>query len=467
MPPTPLDAPPHVRLRRAVRLVAAAVGLVLAASCMSEAGGSSAPAPAAGSVGPGSDALGALREPAGTDLTRLPVGDGRVSTERPARGVVFICQPGTGGGGADADGPWIHGDTFDLTAKATVDGAVRWPQAQMRMEQRAGRLVLTGNGLPVGSTTGAFPVAPSDDAYRWDRNPNRIAAQSVRWSLPGRPAPAPSPSCLPKGPIGLATNGVALFNAVDLNDKDAVAHEVQDTCAGHPEATSLYHYHSISGCLTREGRRGLVGWALDGFPILGPDDSAGRPLTNADLDECHGRTETIRLGGRTVRTYVHRATAEYPYTLGCFRGTPVRSTRDQRPRAGRRRVRRHPRRRGPPRRSRLVRPSPAPLRRRDHPRPPAPAALPTGAASPARRRDRRDRRCRPDRPDCRPDRRCRLDRRCRPDRPERKRHARRPDRVGPDPGSSVDPLRSNPSQVVPIRTSSTWVRWRSRVPRPS
>ena len=62
---------------------------------------------------------------------------------------------------------------------------------------------------------------------------------------------------------------------------------------------------------------------LDGFPILGPRDENGREITNAELDECHGRTGPVLIEGRVVVTYHYRFTLEFPYTLGCFRGTPI------------------------------------------------------------------------------------------------------------------------------------------------
>ena len=31
----------------------------------------------------------------------------------------------------------------------------------------------------------------------------------------------------------------------------------------------------------------------------------------------------MKLDGEKVKTYHYEATLEYPYTLGCFRGTPV------------------------------------------------------------------------------------------------------------------------------------------------
>jgi hypothetical protein len=244
------------------------------------------------------------------------------------RGFVYACQerPGRPGGAAHA-GPWIHGSTFDLTGKAVVDGRERW-SGRVRFTVRGSRLLITGNALPTSTPTGRFPISPTDDAYGYDRNPNSIAAQTVSLGLPARPELAASPSCLPMGMIGIATNGVALFNALDDSHRDAVAHETQDLCDGHPQRRSIYHYHSIPTCIagtTAKAQQKLVGYALDGFPIFGPRDENGTLLTNAALDACHGHVGQVTLRGTRIRTYHYHATLEYPYTLGCFRGTPVSS----------------------------------------------------------------------------------------------------------------------------------------------
>src|SRR5215204_620291 len=89
------------------------------------------------------------------DVHRLPLGDGHVSTTSARRGWVYACQVMSGGGGAFQDGPWIRSDgTFDLTAKATVDGSVAWPSARVRISRSGRRVRITGNGLPVKTTTG-------------------------------------------------------------------------------------------------------------------------------------------------------------------------------------------------------------------------------------------------------------------------------------------------------------------------
>ena len=212
-----------------------------------------------------------------------------------------------------------------------MDGSVRWPGAKLRETSTKRRRDFSGNGLPKGATTGEFPIKSSDDAYQYDRNPNSIRAQSVSYSLPRHPRAASRPSCLPMGPIGIAKNGVAIFNALDAGDRDAVAHEVQDSCGGHPQQSGVYHYHDIPSCLTRGESKhrasGLVGWALDGYPIYGPRGHGGKLLTDDDLDACHGQMSKVFYEGRWQRIYHYNATLEYPYTLGCFHGTPGLVTR--------------------------------------------------------------------------------------------------------------------------------------------
>jgi hypothetical protein len=287
---------------------------------------------AATALGMDGVALGAGSSSA-TSPRFLPLGDGKVTTAGPRRGHVYACRTGFipeggphRGGGAQAEEPWIHGETYDLTAKATVDGRVRWRNARLHRSAGRRRLSFSGNGLPTWATTGRFPISPDDDAYTYDRNPNSIRAQRVRYSLPRHPRKAVRASCLSGGPIGTAKNGVAIFNALDAEDRDAIAHETQDSCGGHPQRLGIYHYHAIPSCLTRgESKRrasGLVGWALDGYPIFGPRGSGGKLLRNADLDACHGQTSKVFYEGRRQRIYHYNATLEYPYTLGCFRGTP-------------------------------------------------------------------------------------------------------------------------------------------------
>jgi len=214
-----------------------------------------------------------------------------------------------------------------------VAGDVRWSNARYAVTVSGDRRVITGNRLPVNQGTGAFPVAATDPASAYDRNPNQIIAAQVRIVLPARPRPAAGASCLGFGAVGILNDGVLLFDALDALGRDAVAHEVLDRCDGHPAPGGVYHHHDVPSCLLQAatGRATLVGYAFDGFGIYVERDSAGRLLTNGDLDACHGRTSVVPWDGAPTRIYHYDATAEYPYTMGCFRGTPVQDQAAQPP----------------------------------------------------------------------------------------------------------------------------------------
>lgn len=258
---------------------------------------------------------------------RLPVGDGRISTA-PLRGSVFLCPRPGGGGGAQATGPWFGTDgTFDPAQKPVVSGQTGWP-FQLQVSVSGALRQITGNGLP-NHATGTYPVAASDAAYQYDRNPNSIRAYSVALSLPAVPTVATTATCLGASGsfsgVGILLSGAQVFDATDALGRDAVAHELLDRCAGHPERTGVYHYHDISACIDRGGTAAahapLVGYAIDGFGIFGFAGENGAALRNADLDECHGHAHAIAWDGASVVLYHYHATREYPYTLGCFRGS--------------------------------------------------------------------------------------------------------------------------------------------------
>jgi len=253
----------------------------------------------------------------------LPVGDGKFVLDAPRTGSIFLCRQGGGGGGASTRGPWfVNGDTeYDLDLKVHVEGDVQWDGTYTETVEGTTR-VITTNAVPHDHTTGVFPVAPTDPAYLYDRNPNHIEEQLLTYRVTADPQLLASPSCM-GGEAGVMTSGVALFNGFDAGNRDAGAWEVQDGCDGHPERTSKYHYHTLSSCIADVAVTHVIGWALDGFPITGPKIGEGNILTTDDLDECHGITSTVVLDGQRVATYHYVMTQDFPYSVSCFRATPT------------------------------------------------------------------------------------------------------------------------------------------------
>ncbi len=315
------------------RLVIGVISALVASTSCGGSGGSGVSAPSDDSIASDDSSVSDdsvvnvwVGPPA--DTARLPIGTSRVSLIEAVIGGLFACDAGNpNGGGAQAIGPWIDesADTWDPSKKVSVQGDVSWPMAMYSEVVEGGTRTITSNGLPVNEITGEFPIDPNDPAYSFDRNPNRIAGDDVIIRLPVDPIVAEKPTCLGKGRIGILKNGVSLFASLDERNRDAVAYETQDKCDGHPQQTSVYHYHDVPSCVRNAatGSSTVVGFASDGFPIVVERDANGDLPTNADLDECHGRTSKIELDGRVVEMYHYSATHEFPYFMGCFRGTPV------------------------------------------------------------------------------------------------------------------------------------------------
>jgi hypothetical protein len=254
----------------------------------------------------------------------LPLGDGKLSN-KPQRGYIFACPAGRPpSGGAHRVGEWIKDGYWYPRSKPIVEGNVRWENASISITVEGDTRIVRANNFP-NHPTGEFPIRPGSQAYEYDRNPNRITEQPILLNLPAQPEVATQPTCVPMGMIGFTLTGVAIFNAFDLQQRDAPAYEIQDRCDGHPERTGQYHYHNWSACIPDPaGSAGehssLVGFMLDGFPIFGSRGAEGKEMSNTDLDECHGHVGEVEIDGKMIMSYHYHFTKEYPYTIGCFKG---------------------------------------------------------------------------------------------------------------------------------------------------
>jgi hypothetical protein len=260
-----------------------------------------------------------------TNPAAIALGDGKYGLNR---GDVDSCQTSfPSSGGATSSGSWLDSaaGTWDSETKPVVEGSVTWSKASYSVKNRGTTRVITTDDLPKGEPTGTFPISPSDPAYQYDQNPNTITRQKLTFDLPRDPTAATKASCTSLGPIGVMDDGVVLLNALDAEGRDAGAHELLDKCDGHPMMAGMYHYHMVSSCImpTAPNSSTLVGYALDGYGIYVERNAAGNLPTDADLDACHGRTSMVLFNGKIVSMYHYDATLEYPYTVGCYEGTPA------------------------------------------------------------------------------------------------------------------------------------------------
>jgi len=265
-----------------------------------------------------------------TNPAAIPLGDGKyVST--PEVGHLDSCQTTfPPSGGATSSGSWLDAGagTWDSNDKPAVEGSVTWRKAKFSVTTRRSTRTIKTDDLPVQEPTGTFPISASDPVYQYDHNPNTITKQHLTFRIPRYPVKAQTPSCTALGPIGVMDDGVVLLNALDAEGRDAAAHEILDQCDGHPMEAGMYHYHLVSPCIapTTPDSSTLVGYALDGFGVYVERNAEGNLPTDDDLDACHGRTSEVLFNGKLVDMYHYDATLEYPYTVGCYEGTPSGTT---------------------------------------------------------------------------------------------------------------------------------------------
>jgi YHYH protein len=250
---------------------------------------------------------------------------------------------------------------------------------------------IRANGIP-NHDVGTFPNPG---------NPNSIAAQSYQYAVPVTPAGAGAPAMV----FGILRSGVVLDpgTAERWNDSnnwnyealryatappyftgagatDATRHPTAlgvDCNFAHVQPGGAYHYHGVpTAAMPAEARQTFVGWAGDGYPIIGrwdhqqPMDPSSavaemrssyrlrtgtRPSGTAgpggaydgtfvqdweyvagsgDLDECNGRQGVVTIDGRQVTTYHYVLTHTYPYIPRCFHSAPDTTFQGRRPMGG-------------------------------------------------------------------------------------------------------------------------------------
>ena len=272
----------------------------------------------------------------GPDCTKLRLGDDYLTTSTPAKGYLYSCinkNPDIPGFAHSIESriTWIDfdGRTWNFLKKLWLPQGTFNPQIGTYTETILDdNRLINVNNLPVDGKIGDWPMTNYPILTEIDPNPGIPTVNSFSFSYPLNPVEATSPTCLPPGPIGVTKNGVLIFNAADARGEDAVAREILDKFGGHPgfgghpdkhPVMNDYHYHFIPERLDNESlnddHSGIVGYINDGFPIYGYKGEGGIEMSNDNLDLCHGHKHGT-LG------YHYHATLEYPYTAGCYKGTP-------------------------------------------------------------------------------------------------------------------------------------------------
>ena len=216
--------------------------------------------------------------------------------------LVFISafgQPGSGSsGGTQGDAPF-SAQAFQHFADRLN---IQWDDDFLYIESNA----FPYHRMMVGITAWNQQV-PLPQPYQGDN----------AWQIPLKPAVADVPvyasQTLFRGAIGLAINGVPIFNPIKQNGRtDTYLAGELDEFGGHAGRADDYHYHIAPLFLIEKvGNAVPIAYALDGYPMYGLNEADGTPATN--LDDLNGHFDANG-------NYHYHSTLDYPYVNGGFKG---------------------------------------------------------------------------------------------------------------------------------------------------
>jgi hypothetical protein len=140
-------------------------------------------------------------------------------------------------------------------------------------------------------------------------NPGSLQTQTFVMKIPVSPVEATTKEATELGPIGMALNGVAIYNDREGGNVPVNADTLKsfDRGGAHSGPGGLYHYH-FDGDFTSYDDAKLIGWLRDGFPIYGTKDLDGS--SPADLDDNGGHSGKTSEYPQGVYHY-HAAKAGY------------------------------------------------------------------------------------------------------------------------------------------------------------
>jgi hypothetical protein len=213
------------------------------------------------------------------------------------------------------------------TTSATVpDFYKAFVAAGMTVTVSGDYVTITTTGVPDHKSPYFGAGSAQYEAYNgtnalWNQNPNAIRSQQLVFRIPLAQSMLATPSPTPLGPIGVALNGVAIYNQYAAGNQPLTG-EINsfDQYNGHPQQNGMYHYHIEPKWLTRASREALVGVLLDGYPVYGPMEN-GALVATSSLDAAHGHVGATKEFPQGI--YHYHTTSDAPYINGSgFRGQP-------------------------------------------------------------------------------------------------------------------------------------------------
>ncbi len=151
-------------------------------------------------------------------------------------------------------------------------------------------IVLKSNGMPehVSPYWGVGNALYETQIAGGTLNPGTIKTQNYAMTIPISPAEASTKEVTTLGPIGMALNGVPIYNDREGGNVPVDANVLGsfDRAGAHPGPGNTYHYH-CTGDFTGNDNANLIGFLRDGFPIYARKDNDGNYPTNLDANGGH------------------------------------------------------------------------------------------------------------------------------------------------------------------------------------
>ena len=188
-------------------------------------------------------------------------------------------------------------------------------------------IMISSTGLPDHKTPywgeGHEMYEPFPGTNHANMNTTMIGFNYVM-TIPAFPAEAATKVETTLGPVGMALNGVPLYN--DYEGGGVLAENAWstfDAAGAHPGPREDYHYHAEGDYLTTDDAN-LIGFLRDGFPVYGRKDMDGTYPT--DLDENGGHIGTTDDFSDSIYHYhvsndVYSTSGLYVIKSGAYHGT--------------------------------------------------------------------------------------------------------------------------------------------------
>ena len=182
-------------------------------------------------------------------------------------------------------------DEYDATGTSITDAVMANYKTAVTISTSGSSITLKSNGVPdhvtaYWGTGNNLYEAPSLAGQTV--NPGKLQSQVFVMTIPTMPTAASTKEATSLGPIGMALNGVAIYNDREGGNVPVDAGTLLsfDKSGAHSGPGGLYHYH-FTGDFTGNDDANLIGFLRDGYPIYARKDSDGTYPSNLDSNGGH------------------------------------------------------------------------------------------------------------------------------------------------------------------------------------